>query len=236
VPAQTRSDIVNCTLFAQLAASGSVPDPSNVTAWYAKYFEALTALGWAQSDSRFEEFKSSSATFEAHEAALKVLTALLGANAAAVALVKQTIEALRDMNENSPWITVFDHQSTAVKSARFQVATAQRGADGLLEIALVAFDLKSKVAFTQVLFFKFKKSATDLRYARGSATIYEAALADNRQQIADRLAAYRAAYIGQVKFPLPPAATVTPVRSKPKTAAHGRKRAPRRGRSAARRR
>jgi hypothetical protein len=131
---------------------------------------------------------------------------------------------------------VFDHQSAAVKSARFQVATAQRGADGLLEIALVAFDLKSKVAFTQVLFFKFKKSATDLRYARGSATIYEAALADNRQQIADRLAAYRAAYIGQVKFPLPPAATVTPVRSKPKTAAYARRRAPRRGRSAARRR
>jgi hypothetical protein len=73
-------------------------------------------------------------------------------------------------------ITLFDHQSTAMKSARFQVATAQRGTDGLLEIALVAFDLKSKVAFTQVLFFKFKKSATDLRYARGSATIYEARL------------------------------------------------------------
>jgi hypothetical protein len=33
---------------------------------------------------------------------LKVLTALLGANAAAVVLVKQTLEALRDMNENSP--------------------------------------------------------------------------------------------------------------------------------------
>ena len=116
---------MNCTLFAQLAASGSVANPSNVGAWYAKYFEALTALGWAQSDSRFEEFESSSATFEAHEAVLKVLVALLGAERGAVALVKQTIEALRDMNENSPWITLFDHQSTAVKSARFQVATAQ---------------------------------------------------------------------------------------------------------------
>jgi hypothetical protein len=34
VPVQTREDLVNCTLFAQLAASGAVSDPTNITQWY----------------------------------------------------------------------------------------------------------------------------------------------------------------------------------------------------------
>src|SRR5258708_18306678 len=67
VPAQTREDLVNCTLFAQLAASGSVADASDVTEWYRIYFQALTALGWAQSDSHFEDFASSAMQIAVHK-------------------------------------------------------------------------------------------------------------------------------------------------------------------------
>jgi hypothetical protein len=204
VPAQVRSDIVNCTLFAQLAASGRVTDPRKVTEWYTVYFEALTALGWAQHDSRFEEFESRATTIEAHKSVVKVLTGLLGPSAAAIVLVTDTFKALQSMNENSPWITLFDRQSVAVKSARFQVAAAQMGARGLVDVALVAFDLHSRASLTQVLFFKFKANSTRLKYARGNATIYEAALAGHRKQIAERLVAYRTAYIGEIAFPPPP--------------------------------
>jgi len=208
VPAQTREDLVNCTLFAQLSASGSVADQSDVSAWYGEYFQALSVLGWAQSDRRFEEFQSSGTHLEAHKSIIKVLAALLGPQAAVVTLVTQTLEALQSMDENNPWITLFQRESTTVKSARFQVATAQKTAGGLIEIALVAFDLHSKNTLTQVLFFKFKKNSTSLKYAQGNATIYEAVLAQNRQQIADRLTAYRTSYIAEVKFPPRPGRAV----------------------------
>jgi hypothetical protein len=206
VPAKIRSDIINCTLFAQLAASGRVADPTKVTEWYNAYFETLTALGWAQHDSRFEEFESRASTLEAHKSIIKVLATLLGPSAAAVVLVTDTLEALRSMNENSPWITLFDRQSVAVKSARFQVATAQQSPRGLIDVALVAFDLRSRASLTQVLFFKFKANRTKLKYARGNATIYDAVLAQHRKQIADRLTAYQSAYIASVKFPPSPSA------------------------------
>jgi len=208
VPAQTRADIVNCTLFAQLAASGSVSQKSNVAAWYDAYFGALTALGWAQSDRRFEKFATKSTKLEAHQSIIKVLTTLLGPGAAALAVVAETFDALKSMNENSPWITLFDQQSTAASSARFQVATAQLTPGGLVDIALVAFDLKSRVTLKQLLFFKFKSSSTKLQYASGNATIYEEVLAANRQAVAARLQAYRDAFIGQVKFPPAPGAAV----------------------------
>ena len=214
VPVQTREDLINCTLFAQLAASGAVSSPQEVAEWYDAYFKTLTALGWAQSDTQFQEYKFSSVNAEAHKAVMQVIAALLGPQAVALAVVKTALDALQSMNENSPWITLFDQQSRSEKFARFQVATAQLDSNGLLQTALVGFQLKAKSKLTQVLFFKFSSSATTLKYAAGKATIYEAALADQRVEIAQRLAAYRRAYVGQVKFPPPPGGARSPRKSR----------------------
>ena len=206
VPVRTREDLINCTLFAQLAASGEVGKRSEVMDWYDAYFRALTALGWAQSDTQFEDYDFRARNAEAHQAVIKVIAALMGPQTAAVLVVKTALEALQSMNENSPWITLFDQQSKVEKSARFQVATAEIAPDGLLQVALVAFHLKARSKLTQVLFFKSTSSSTRLKYAAGKATIYEAALAEQRNAIASRLTDYRNAFVRQVKFPPPPAA------------------------------
>ena len=184
VPQQTREDLVNCTLFAQLAASAAVTDPQRIAEWYAAYFKTLTAIGWAQSDTQFEEYDFKSKTAEAHKAIIKVLSVLLGPAAAALTVVQTVLEALQSMNENSPWITLFDRQSKTGKSARFQVATAQIDPGGLLQVALVGFELVVKASLTQVLFVKYASNSTRLRYAAGKATIYEAALRDQREALA----------------------------------------------------
>jgi hypothetical protein len=201
VPVQTREDLINCTLFAQIAAGKNAQDPKDVAQWYDEYFKALTVIGWAQSDTRFEDYEFTSKNAEAHQAIMKVLTVLLGPQAAAVVVVKTVLDALQSMNAESPWITLFDRQSKTGRSARFQVATAQLDPGGLLQIALVGFDLKTKASQTQVLFFKWKASASKLKYAAGKATIFEAALAEQRGEIAGWLRQFRADFVRQVMLP-----------------------------------
>ena len=198
-------------MFAQLAASGAVTDPKKIPEWYDAYFKALTAIGWAQSDTQFEDYDFKSKTAEAHKAIIKVLTVVLGPQAAALLVVQTVLEALQSMNEDSPWITLFDRQSKSGKSARFQVATAQIDPGGLLQVALVGFELVVKASLTQVLFVKYASNSTRLRYAAGKATIYEAALQDQREAIAARLAAYRSSYVAQIPLPPPPGAGVRSV-------------------------
>jgi len=218
VPAKTREDLVNCTLFAQLAASGEVPDPKKVMDWYGAYFRWLSVLGWSQSDRQFQDYRFSGQHAEAHKAIGKVLAALLGPQAAALVVVQAALEALQEMNENSPWLTLFDRQSRVEKSARFQVATAQVGASGLIQTGLVGFSLKAKSQLTQVLFFKFSSGSTKLQYAAGQATIYEAALAEQRKQVATKLKEYRQQLVGEVKLPPLPGTRSLWRRAAPKAA------------------
>ena len=105
VPVKTREDLINCTLFAQIAAGKNAGDPKDVSEWYDEYFKASTIIGWAQSDTQFEEYKFTSKNAEAHQAIMKVLTVLLGPQAAALVVVKTVLDALQSMNSDSPWIT-----------------------------------------------------------------------------------------------------------------------------------
>ncbi|NRF65782.1 hypothetical protein HLB44_02160 [Aquincola sp. S2] len=205
VPVQVREDVVNCTLFAQLVATAEVGDPTKVNEWYGAYFRALTNLGWAQSDQQFQKYRFDTSGAVAHQAVLPVVTALLGPQAAALAVLKAAFDGLKEMSENAPWITLFERYSRVEQSAHFQVATAEVGEGGLVQVALVAFDLQAHSELIQVLFFKFNKAKTLLNYSAGRATIYEAALASQREALAQRLAAYRKAYVGQVRLPPLPA-------------------------------
>jgi hypothetical protein len=224
VPIQTREDLINCTLFAQIAAGKNARDPKDVARWYDEYFKALTVIGWAQSDTRFEDYEFTSKNVETHQAIMKVLTVVLGPQAAALVVVKTVFDALQSMNADSPWITLFDRQSKTGRSARFQVATAQLDPGGLLQIALVGFDLKTKASQTQVLFFRWKASSTRLKYAAGKATIFEAALAQQREQIAGWLREFRAEFVRQVLLPEPAPKTRSARRTSRKSAGGGRRR------------
>ena len=213
VPLQVREDVINCVLFAQLVATAEVSDPSLVQDWYAAYFRALTMLGWAQSDQRFESYDFSGQGVEAHKAVIPVLTALLGPQAAALTVVSAMLQGLQEMHANAPWLTLFEKQVRSEHSAAFQIATAEVDADGLLQVALVAFDLKARAKLVQLLFFKYTGTSTKLRFSAGKATIFEAALAQQRAELAARMAPYRTSYVGNVKLPPLPAPRESGVRS-----------------------
>jgi hypothetical protein len=120
VTAERRSAIVHSSLLAQLVASKQVGDPvpGKIQPWYESYFNTLSNLGWVMQERSFATYEERSDNFEAHKAILSVATTLLGPVPTALALVKTTIEALHSMNENQPWIALFDRQSRHAQAAR----------------------------------------------------------------------------------------------------------------------
>lgn len=195
VTAERREAIINSALLAQLVAQKKVADPNRVYEWYDAYFDVLTHLGWVVQDRSFAEYHESSQNFEAHKAILAVATALLGPAPAALALVKTTIEALHSMDEDSPWITIFNRESQTAKNARFQISLVEQEEQGQFFVSLMAFGLEASTRITQVLFFKARANEATLRHYSGRVTINTDVLDAIRGQIRAKLTGLAEDYV-----------------------------------------
>lgn len=195
VTAERREVIVNSSLLAQLVAKKKVSDPSRISDWYDAYFDVLTNIGWVIQNKSFAEYREESEDFEAHKAILAVATTLLGAAPTALALIETTLNALRSMDEGSPWITIFKRESQTARTARFQISLAEQDPAGRFSVSLMAFGLEARSIITQVLFFKAKAKEATLRHYEGHVTINTGVLDGVRDAIKVKLSGLANDYI-----------------------------------------
>jgi hypothetical protein len=195
---EQRADLVNATLLAQLAAKKKVPDPidlAGVLDWYAQYFDVLSNIGFVIQETGFAEYKEKADTFEAHEAILDVAAVVLAGAPGALAIVTKTLESLKKMSPDSPWITLFHRESRSAKTARFQITLAEPDESGGLLVRLMAFGVEADATITQVLFFRFKKNQAKLRHHSSRVSIDATVLAGVRADVAARIAAHTRSFV-----------------------------------------
>lgn len=190
-----REDIVNSSLLAQLGAKKQVSDPTKIYDWYNAYFDVLMNIGWVVHDRGFATYSEQSKGFEAHEAILAVAASVLGPTATAMAVVKATLDALKSMSSDSPWMTLFNRESQSANTARFQVMLTEHGSDDQFLVSLMAFGLEAQKTLTQVLFFKFQSSEATLKHYSGKVTINSHVLSSVRDLIKDKIAGYTRDYL-----------------------------------------
>ena len=192
-----RDDVLNASLLGQLVAKKQVPDPTTLgqwKKWYREYFDAMTNVGFAITDTAFDEYTKQTETFEAHEAILEVAATLLAGAPTALAVITSTLTALKKVDEESSWITLFNRESQSANTARFQVTVAEER-DNKLSVSLISFGLEATTKLTQVLFFKFRSNEATLQYHQGKVAIQRDVVAAVRTQVAQRLAAHAGYYI-----------------------------------------
>lgn len=187
VTVERRKDISNCALLAQLAANHQVKDPTQIEKWYDAYFEVLANLGWVIQDKGFSSHEEKAEGVEAHEVILKVATTLLGSAPTALAIVTSTIQAMKDMDKDNPWITIFDREIKKAMEAKFQIALAEEGENGQFLVNIMAFSLKAKSNLTQILFIIIRKDEVNFKYLSSKVTISDEVLNGVRDLVEKKL-------------------------------------------------
>jgi hypothetical protein len=195
VTEERREDIVNSALLAQLYANTKVKDKTHMFEWYDAYFDALTNIGWTIHEKQFVNHVESGQNFEVHNAIIKMATLLLGPGAAALTVVKATLDALDSMDDNSPWITVFSRESQSAKTSRFQITLAEEAPDGSFLVTLMAFGVAAKKTVTQVLFFKLRESDVHLKHSSGKVTINTVVLDAIRDAVKQKIGGHSKAFV-----------------------------------------
>lgn len=195
VTAERREAIVNSSLLAQLAANRAVPDSTKMGDWFKVYFGTLQRIGWVIQGMSMTDYGAKDDNVEAHEAILTVAASLLGTAPAALALVNTTLKALKEMNKDSPWITLFSRQSQHAHTAHFQVGLAEEDAAGQFWVYLMALEIKARSMITQVLFFKFRHNEATMRHHAGRVSINSSVLAKVGEEIKTKIVQYASDYI-----------------------------------------
>ena len=197
----TRSSLSNCLLLAQLAADKAFGSPaSDIYRWYDKYLEVLRKSGWLLADVDFREQALDVDGAFVHKEIIPVITAFLGPAATAGSLILQVLTSLDQMQQNEPWITLFQSESQSLRGGKFQLSLIDTNANGDAEARLMAVSIEASQRVTQVLFFKLRGQSTRLRRAESVMTMTQAALDAAGPAASARVADHVADYIMNVEI------------------------------------
>ena len=198
VPEAIRPQIANSFLLAQLAANKMVAEDGTSKEWYERYVDVLVNIGWIIETETDSTKDVSGTSTEMHEEIIPIISAALGPAVAAAALVTKLLEGLKNMDKDSPWMTLFSKESQRATANQFQVSYAEVPDDKIPRITLTCFELDAKRSVYQVLFFKFSDTNAKLKYFGSKMNMNNALFEAVQDVVADRVVDYVKNYISAI--------------------------------------
>ena len=154
--------------------------------WVTAYHDVLLQTGWIQRGEAEAWTEERVLGANVHEKILSVVAVVLGAAPAALAIVTAALESLHAMNDDSPWITLFDRRGRSATAVGFQVANCE-ASEGGAALHAVDFRVHAAQELTQVLFFKFTSQKASMLRRGVVLELTPAALKDFGPRIQERV-------------------------------------------------
>ncbi len=166
VPQSIRPAISNGLLLGQLAADKATAGKTDPLAWFTTFNDVMKKIGWQSNLSELNEQTVSDKNAALHKAIIPIVTAIFGPGAAAGSIIIAVLKGLESMDQDAPWITVFEQKSNKVNAASFGLSYVDGGDGGGATLKTAYFSLQGSQVLTQVLFFKFESSDAKMRSAQ----------------------------------------------------------------------
>jgi len=152
-----RSSVSLALLFASRVATKAMkPDVDDEDDWLARYTQALTEIGFRVSGMSVVHSELKKKNVAVHKAIIPFLTLAFG-GAAVGPIILQALKNLQEVDENSPWITLFDKQTRRfdVNEMHF-AAVGSNDTDTTIRYAIARLHVET--GETRILFFKISNT------------------------------------------------------------------------------
>ncbi|HSY47482.1 MAG TPA: hypothetical protein VLC46_01600 [Thermoanaerobaculia bacterium] len=126
------------------------------------------------------------------------MAAVLAPAPAALAIIGSTVNALKAMRPDSPWLTLFIRESQKARIARFQVGLVNVGEADDVFVSMLACLIEARSTLTQVLLFKFKSERATFKANATKVSINRRSLADLGPTIRTKTRAYQLDYVSSI--------------------------------------
>jgi hypothetical protein len=193
---QNRSDTKNATLFAQLAADAAFNRQSQPMEWYDQYVEVMSQIGWNRPGFSFSNYTSGGTTVKLDEAVLTILGSLATANE--IAMVSATMEALKDLSDDSKQMTVWDSKSSDGKKGNFQILPCVREDNGDVAMILTGMKFTAHHSESRFLWFSWSSDSIEIEQAAARFVLNEDVYKTVREAILERLGERATKYVAEI--------------------------------------
>lgn len=164
---ELRASVALCLTAAQkVADADSVVSSPDL--WVERHHMVLTGLNWISTAGQDIYTERNAINVSVHKAIIPYLTAAFGPAATATSLIVKALQQLQQMQQNQPWITLFEKESRRYDISEFRFATAgMESGNVVLRFAAARFLVRHERL--QILFFK--KNDVDVRFKLASRTL-----------------------------------------------------------------
>lgn len=199
VRGQNRKDLLNSTLFAQLAADYDFPGMADPMAWFKRYTGLLSEIGYNLQGGEERIYSSGVHDFDMNKALLKIMGVALGGPVTQLALITSTLDALKELGKDADDIKIFERRVQALQTNSFQIGSATE-VNEAVALTLSTFRLNTYDGTRRILFFKAGKDTVELTYSVTTATLNEDVYGRVRNDIVEQLGDAAAKSIRGIKL------------------------------------
>ncbi len=203
--AQLKSDVLNSTLLAQLAASAKFPrDPNtfqyNVAGWYNCYTDTLQKVGWNIQGLSFSQHQTSGNIFQVNEVVVQILAGIVSQSAGLI--VQGALEALNAAKaKSSSALTLWKSHTDNDANGSFQISCCSES-EGCAAMALGAFYMTSKNKIRNVLWCDFSSADTTVQCASTQVVLNNGVYSMVRNAVCQKLGAAASSFIADLDIGL----------------------------------
>jgi len=147
VPQPMRPTISYGLLLGQLAADKAIADIRDPWKWFTTYNSIMGKIGWLPRAGEVSEQVISDRNAELHKAVIPILTAALG-SAAAGSNIVEVLKGLESMDQDAPWLTLFERKSQSVNAAKFGLSYVDTREGGGASLKTVFVGIEARHVLT----------------------------------------------------------------------------------------
>ncbi|MES2651980.1 MAG: hypothetical protein V4663_09575 [Bacteroidota bacterium] len=194
---QNKQDVLDSTLFAQLAANKKFPGDDQIISWYTYFIEVMNKIGWVIEGAEFSRFNSSHALFEIENVIIDILTSALGGNY--VTIISKTLGALKELGSKDGKIKAFEKNTHSLKKGAFQIGLATEE-NGLAALTLGTFLISTNTEIKTILFFKSSQDSVDMQYCSRKGTLNPSVYDKIRETISAKIIEQSNIYVTEIEI------------------------------------
>jgi hypothetical protein len=182
---QSKSDVKNSTLLAQLAADKAHDRFAAPMDWYKFYLNILSNIGWNQPSFAFDDYTSGGSTVQVDEAVLGILAAIATQNE--VAIVQATMEGLKALGDGTKQMAIWNANASNGSNGNFQIMPVDQLDNGDVVMVLTGMQFTASTSHGGFLWWSWSSTSIKIQRAASKFVLNEDVYAKVRQQIVDKL-------------------------------------------------